>query len=65
MRQYISDILVIALSGAFLVHFTRIAILGSFYVREPNNLILGAEIVMMVSFITFAAWAIVSRLRRG
>lgn len=63
IRQYISNTLVFALSVAFLWHLSCIAITGSHYIQEPNDLILGAEMVTMVSFIIFASWAVVSQLR--
>lgn len=63
MKQYLPNLFVLALSIAFLWHFSNIAIRGSHYIEEPNILILSAEIVMMLGLIFFATYNIVSQLR--
>jgi len=62
MREIVANALVIGLSVAFLWHFSLIVIYGAFITREPNTLILGLEIAMMVGFIIFASLNIINRL---
>lgn len=55
MREYMTNVLVIAMAVAFLSHFVIIAIYKRLYICENNPFILGFEIAVMVVFIIFAA----------
>lgn len=54
MREYFANLLVIALSVAFLAHFSLIVIYKHISYQEPNSIILGLEIVILICFIAFA-----------
>ena len=62
MGVFITNLLVISLSAAFLCHFSLIAIWERVIIQEPNVLILGLEIAMMVGFIIFAILNIINWL---
>ena len=59
MREWITNLLLIGISIAFLVHFIMIKIYGSVVISEPNKLILGLEIVGFIAIIGFGIWNIV------
>ena len=62
-REYITNVLLIGLSVAFLIHFLLIVCYGEFYVREPNILILGLEVVGLTIILVFAIKNIAGRLK--
>ena len=63
IRVFWTNIIVIALSMAFLTHFILIAIHKTIVIQEPILIILALEIVMLLAFIGFAIFNII-KLRR-
>lgn len=64
MREALANIIVLALSVAFLFHFSFIVIYGSFFIQEPNPIILSLEIALFIGCIGFAIANLI-RLWRG
>lgn len=64
MRKIISNILMISLAVAFLVHFGMIAVWGQVIIQEPNFGILIVEILMLVGIVTFGVWSLVKECQR-
>jgi len=62
-REYITNVLLIGLSIAFLIHFLLIVCYGEFYVREPNILTLALEVVGLTIIVVFAIKNIAGRLK--
>ncbi len=54
MRQVLTNIMLIAVTVALLVHFILIAIYGGVTIQEPNVYILTAEMVGLLSIVGFA-----------
>ena len=62
-REYITNVLLIGLALAFLIHFLLIVCYGEFYVREPNILILVLEIAGITAIIVLAVQNIIGGLK--
>ena len=63
MREMMSNIIVIALSVAFLWHFSLIVNGKQVLIQEPNILIWSIEVTMFCAFITFAIVNIIKLVR--
>lgn len=57
--NYIKDSLIIGMAAVWLYHFIEIAREGSFYICEPNKLILTTEIVSFVAILCFGIWRLI------
>lgn len=64
MREYFSNVLIIGLAMAFLVHFCLIAKNGQQIIQEPNLAILVAEITLMIGLIAFGFSGIVNYYKK-
>ena len=51
MTEIIEPALIVGMSAAFLWVFWEIWLRGSYYMHEPNRLVLTAEILMMVTIL--------------
>ncbi len=58
MRESIKPALIVGMSAAFLWVFWEIWLRGSYYMHEPNRLVLTAEILMIVTILV-----LISRVR--
>ncbi|MBA7591048.1 hypothetical protein ES708_33196 [subsurface metagenome] len=54
MRAVITNVLLLGIASAFLVHFVLIGIYGYQIIAEPNPVILRLEIVGMFAVVLFA-----------
>lgn len=61
MRVYFTNVLMIALSVAFLTHFALIVKYGGYQIQEPNMTILISEIAMFFGIIGFGVSNLCSR----
>jgi len=64
MRWLITNLCLLGMAIAFLVHLILIAVLGEFFIREPNPIILGLEIAAMGGIIVFATLNLIGIIRR-
>ena len=64
MREYFTNVLMVALAIAFLVHFTLIAKQGQVLIQEPNVAILGSEIVLMIAITGYGIFNLKKMLKR-
>ena len=60
----ITQMLLVALAVAWLIHMVTIALTGSIYFVENNNFILWAEIVVSILIILFAIYVLIVQLKR-
>ncbi len=60
----VSQVLLIALAIAWLVHMVTIAICGSAYFVENNPVILWAEILISIIITLFAIYILIAQIRR-
>lgn len=63
MREIITNILLIALAIAFLVHLALIVKYDGYFIREPNPFILYSEVTGFAVIIGFGVYNIVKRIR--
>ncbi len=61
--ELLSSTLLVALSVAFLWHFSNIVRFGRMYIQEPNPVILYTEIILLLSIATWGIWRVVRFLR--
>ena len=54
MRYLLTNVIVISLSSAFLVHFGLIIYYGQIVISEPYPIVLALEIIGLISLIIFA-----------
>ena len=60
----ISQVLLIAVTAAWLIHMTMIAVNGSVSFVETNPYILWGELIATVLIIVFAIWTLVLQIQR-
>ena len=59
IRHILTNMIVIGLSLAFLVHFGLIAYYGQVVISEPHTVILALEIIGLTGLIVFASFNLV------
>lgn len=64
MREWMTNILLLSLAIAFLVHLALIAIYGGVVIQEDNALILWLEVAAMVAITALAIYNLVKMIRR-
>ena len=64
MRYYFANVLVIAMSLAFLAHFILMAIYGSLLIQELNPVIWALEVTGLIVCIAFALSNLLWRRKR-
>jgi len=64
MREYMTNVVMIAVTIAWLVPFYQIVTQGQVYAHEPNSIILGSEIALFTAIIVFGVFNITKLLRR-
>ncbi len=64
MREILTNIVMIALAIAFLVHFWLIVKYGGYFIQEPNPFILFTEIVGFIVIIGFGCFNLIDLFRR-
>jgi len=55
-RNFLANMIIIALSTAFLAHFGFIAYYGQIVISEPHTVILALEMIGLTSFVVFASF---------
>jgi hypothetical protein len=63
MRYLLTNIIVIGLSVAFLVHFGLITYYGKVIIYEPYPIVLALEITGLIGLISFAALNLAKKFR--
>ena len=62
-REYITNVLLIGLAVAFLIHFLAIVCYGEFYIKESNIPTLVLEIAGMTAIVVLAVQNIIGGLK--
>jgi len=63
IRIYILALLAFAMAAFLLFHFGLIWVHGSFYIYEPNLLVLSFETVMLAGILGFSFYCLIKQLR--
>lgn len=64
MFEVISNILLLAVTAALLVHFVLIVRYASYIAQEPNPVILFAEVVMLLAILCYSVVRVIVGIRR-
>ena len=64
MREYLTNVFLIALAIAFLAHFALIVKYGGYFIQEPNSAILISEIVLLIGIVVFGILNLIKVIRQ-